>query len=90
MKLLADENIDPQIIEWLRAEGYDVFAIRENASGAADMDVLAVANEQSRAIITRDKDFGELVYRYSLPVPGVALMRYQSASRAEYLETFAA
>ena len=90
MRLLADENIDPKVVEWLRAEGHDVLAIAEYSRGAADVDMLADANEQRRTIVTRDKDFGDLVYRRALPVPGVVLLRYQSASRSEYLSTFSA
>lgn len=89
MRLLADENIDPQVVAWLRSQGHDVLAITEFSRGAADTDIVVVANEQRRIIVTRDKDFGELVYRRALSVPGVVLMRYQSASRSEYLAIFA-
>lgn len=90
MKLLADENLDPQVIEWLRRQGHDVLAIAEFAPGMPDLTVASVATEQARAIVTRDKDFGELVFRRALMVPGVVLIRYQSPSRAEYLATFIA
>lgn len=90
MRLLADENIDPALVAWLRTQGNDVLAIRELSCGAEDVDVLALANGQSRVILTRDKDFGELVYRHGLPVPGVVLVRFLASSRAEYLEVFAA
>jgi len=89
VKLLTDENIDPRITAWFRAEMYDVVAIAEGHAGAMDTDILGIANLQSRVIVTRDKDFGELVYRLAFAVPGVVLIRYQSLSRTEYLNTLA-
>ena len=90
MRLVTDENIDPRITAWFRANKHDVFSISECNSGAIDTDVLSIANLQSRVIVTRDKDFGELVYRLAFTVPGVVLIRYQSLSRSEYLNTLAA
>ena len=37
------------------------------APGASDEDVLALAYDEQRVLITDDKDFGELVYRRGLP-----------------------
>ncbi len=89
MRLLTDENIDPRVTAWFRAEKYDVLSVAERNAGAGDTDVLSIANLQSRVIVTRDKDFGELVYRLAFTVPGVVLIRYQSVSRVEYLDTLA-
>jgi len=90
VRLLADENLDPQVVQWLRRQGHDMLAISEFSPGTPDVEVAQVAAEQERAILTRDKDFGELVFRRALVVPGVVLIRYQSPSRAEYLVTFVA
>lgn len=63
MKFVADEGVDAQIIKALRVKGHDVLYIAEFDSGIADDLVLKYANNQKRILITRDKDFGELVYR---------------------------
>jgi len=85
LRLLADENVDPRLIDWLRDEGHDVLAVKTSSPGAADEALVATAIHESRVVLTRDKDFGELAIRYGQPVPGVVLIRLQTNSRAEYL-----
>ena len=46
--------------------GHDVSAVSEIAPGASDEDLLALAYNEQRVLITDDKDFGELVYRRGL------------------------
>ena len=58
MRYLADENVSRIIVETLRAEGIDVAVV-----GASDVDVLAAARDDGRALITGDHDFGEMVIR---------------------------
>ena len=88
MRILADENIDPDLIDWLRAEGHDVVSIREVARGAPDTHVLAMATDQERILLTADKDFGDLVFRRGLPAPGIILLRFRVASKKEFLDLF--
>lgn len=45
MKFLADENFEPQFVERLRREGYEVLYINEIALGANDEEVLHYANK---------------------------------------------
>lgn len=78
MNILADENIDRQIIERLRADGHDVFAIAELAPGITDDEVLEMANARKAVLLTADKDFGELVYRLGRVAFGVVLLRPES------------
>jgi predicted nuclease of predicted toxin-antitoxin system len=75
MKIVADENIDFQVIRKLRNAGFEVFSISENLASIKDNEVIAVANEQNALLITEDKDFGELVFRLRLPNRGVLLIR---------------
>jgi predicted nuclease of predicted toxin-antitoxin system len=63
MKLLADEGVDKPIVDLLRSSGFDVHYILETYQGAEDETVLQIAHEETRILITQDKDFGELVYR---------------------------
>ena len=46
------------------------------------------ASPEERFLLTADKDFGELVYRRLLAVPGVVLLRLRAASEAERLALF--
>jgi predicted nuclease of predicted toxin-antitoxin system len=63
MKFVADEGIDSQIVEKLRNEGHDIYYVAEFKAGTEDEKILEIANTEDRVLITRDKDFGELVYR---------------------------
>jgi transcriptional regulator GlxA family with amidase domain len=47
MRFLADENVSRVVIERLRAIGFDVIAIGETTSGAADKDILATADDRT-------------------------------------------
>ena len=86
MNLVADENIDIEIIKGLRDSGYNILSISEDFSGIPDEDVLMVANEHDATLITGDKDFGELVYHSSMEHSGVLLLRLEDATGAETLQ----
>ena len=49
--------------------GHDVSSALERDPKAADEDVLALALQEQRILITEDKDFGELVFVRRLPHP---------------------
>ena len=44
--------------------------------------------EQSRILLTADKDFGDLAIRKGLPAPGIVFLRLRSTCRQEYLDLF--
>ena len=76
MRFLADENVEQPIVGALREAGYDVICVSDVAPGAADKDVLELANVESRLLLTNDKDFGELAFRQRLPAEcGIILFR---------------
>lgn len=57
--LLADENIHPAVIEFLREAGLDVTSISEQGQfGLPDSQVLEQANVSNRVVLTHDSDFG--------------------------------
>ncbi len=88
MRILADENIDAALIDWLRGQDHDVLAVRDTMRGASDERVLSLALEDARILLTSDKDFGDLVFRRGLPTEGVVLLRFHTASRREFMELF--
>ncbi len=76
LRILANENFPGPLIRELRRRGHDVASVKESMRGAGDRDVLARAQEESRLVVTFDKDFGELAYRFGLPASsGVILFR---------------
>jgi predicted nuclease of predicted toxin-antitoxin system len=78
VRWLADECIDAALVAALRAAGHDATYIAETDAGLTDTDVLDVANAEHRLFLTEDKDFGELVFRFRLAVPGLVLLRIAS------------
>ena len=75
MRWLADECVDAALVDALRASGHDVSYIAESASGVTDTEALGLAQTENRLFLTEDKDFGELVFRFRLPAPGLVLLR---------------
>jgi predicted nuclease of predicted toxin-antitoxin system len=74
--ILADENIDGRIIATLRQRGYDVRSVRELNRGIRDEEVIELARNPPRLILTEDKDFGEWVFAHHVRDISVILLRY--------------
>ena len=75
MKFLADECCDTGLVESLRNHGHDVLYVTEKKAGTIDDEILSDAYKEERILITEDKDFGELVYRFKKPTHGIVLIR---------------
>ncbi|MYF71941.1 MAG: hypothetical protein F4175_00790, partial [Gemmatimonadetes bacterium] len=69
MRILADENILDQVVIRLRTAGHDVRWAMETDRGEADLNLLELATRERRALITYDKDFGDLVHRDGMSAP---------------------
>jgi len=53
-----------------------VLSVKETMRGGADRTILTRAQAEERVVLTHDKDFGELAFRYDLPTgSGVMLLR---------------
>ena len=81
LKFLADECCDAGLIASLREDGHDVLFIVERKTGVSDDEVLIDAFNQGRILLTEDKDFGELVYRFKKPSCGIILIRIDVEER---------
>ena len=88
MRILADVNIEAAMIAWLLDQGHDVLSARVEYSSAADTDLLGLALRTDRVIFTRDKDFGDLVFRDRMRTAGVILVRLKARNQTERLELF--
>jgi len=80
MNLLADESVEQEVVERLRADGHDTVYVAELSPSIADDQVLDEANARSALLVTADKDFGELVYRLGRIHAGVVLTRLAGLS----------
>jgi predicted nuclease of predicted toxin-antitoxin system len=78
---LADESCDFAVVRALRDGGHDVLAVAEVARGAKDPEVVRLARDEGRVLLTEDKDFGWYVYAAGERGVGVVLIRFPSGSR---------
>ena len=81
MKFLADECCDAGLVKSLRDNGHDVLYIMEEKPGATDEEVLLLALDNNRILITEDMDFGDLVYRFKKVTHGIILIRIDVKQR---------
>jgi len=80
MRIIANENVSGSVIRVLRDRGHDVLSVKESMRSESDEAVLARAQADQRLVVTHDKDFGELAFRYGLPANcGVILLRLSGA-----------
>lgn len=77
IRILADENVPRASVLSLRSSGYDVRSVAEEMPGSADRAVLHLARSDGRLLMTFDRDFGELIYRFGEAAPpGVVYIRF--------------
>jgi predicted nuclease of predicted toxin-antitoxin system len=86
VRIVADENVDGQIVDRLRADGHDVLYIAELDPGIDDEIVLLRSRQANSILLTADKDFGELVFRQRLLHSGVVLIRLPGLTPDEKAE----
>lgn len=83
MRFLADESCDYRVVIALREAGHDVMAVGDVSRGAPDREVLVLARQERRVLITEDRDFGQLVFAGSEVEPmGVLYLRCPESERA--------
>ncbi len=75
MRWLVDECVAAPLVGNLRAGGHDVSYVAEGEASASDAAVVRLAHGEDRLLLTEDKDFGDLAFRLTTPVPGVVLLR---------------
>lgn len=58
------KNADFLIVEILRENNFEVIHLDEVLPGADDDEILSLSNREHAILLTEDKDFGELVFRF--------------------------
>jgi predicted nuclease of predicted toxin-antitoxin system len=85
MRLLADLHISPRTVAFLRTLGHD--AVRADAilpKTASDEEIVAVARESGRSILTQDLDFSAIIALSGARAPSLITLRLAS-SRVEHV-----
>jgi predicted nuclease of predicted toxin-antitoxin system len=87
VKFLADMALSPDLAIWLRSQGHDAVHAAELAlNRAPDTQILSVALEAGRVVISADLDFPRLLALAGAAGPGLILLRSGNYSEAESLE----
>ena len=71
MKFLVDHCAGRRLAEWVRGQGHDVLDAGELESDPGDRALLERAADESRTLVTLDRDFGKLVYVGKITHAGV-------------------
>ena len=75
MKFLADQDVYTLTINFLRDLGHEVITASQlGMARAKDVQSLCAAHDQGRIFVTRDRDFGALVF-VQASGPGVIYLR---------------
>lgn len=86
MTILADENIDGVLVNLLREAGHTVKWIAQSSPGVADDVVLASSVSELSLLITKDKDFGDLIFNHYQNASSVLLLRLKKISLQDRAE----
>jgi predicted nuclease of predicted toxin-antitoxin system len=77
MQLLLDQDVYGLTVKFLIEAGYDLLTVAQlDMSQAPDEEVLKTAQAQNRILITRDRDYGNLIFVKGLG-SGVIYLRMQ-------------
>ena len=81
--IIADENIDQSLINFIRQKEFEVFSIREDYAGISDNEVIEMVRSKKGVLLTEDKDFGELVFAHGISGVAVVFLRFHKADLGE-------
>ena len=71
MRILVDSCVAEAVVEAMRNAGHDVEWVPEWGHDPGDESILQYAHDTHRVLVTRDKDFGALVFRDRAPHHGL-------------------
>lgn len=63
IKRLADENFPSASIDVLTLSGFDTRSVLKQNPGISDKEIVVLANQENRLILTFDRDFGHLIFK---------------------------
>ena len=77
-KILADENVNLNIVKFLRNQKIKVISIFEGYKSMPDVKILKLSTKLNALLLTEDSDFGEWIFAHKKENIGVIFLRYES------------
>ena len=84
MKFLANENFPRPSTLLLRDKGFDVKSIQEEFAGISDEEVIKIALELYLIILTFDRDYWELIFKYAVANPPSVIFFREKGGTPEF------
>ncbi|MEO6723377.1 MAG: DUF5615 family PIN-like protein [Ferruginibacter sp.] len=84
MIFLANENFPRPSTIILRNNGVSVKSIQEDSPGISDEEVISIALQQNLIILTFDRDYGELIFRYAKENPPSVIFFREKGATPEF------
>ncbi|MFQ5862589.1 MAG: DUF5615 family PIN-like protein [Candidatus Brocadiales bacterium] len=76
MKVLTDHDVYKITVDFLKRNGHDVVTAKElGLQESSDKELLEKAKAADRLLVTRDKDFGAMVFLRKELCPGVIYLK---------------
>ncbi len=72
MRILLDEDVHARVLDWLVKQGHSVVRV---SSGLKNGQVVELARQESRALISRDKDFANRLMYPPEKSAGIVVLR---------------
>jgi predicted nuclease of predicted toxin-antitoxin system len=87
MRFLADQDVYGITISFLKRLGHDVVPVSKlGLSRASDIRLLSVAHEEGRILVTRDRDYGGIVFVQGQGAGVIYLRMLPSTMNSVHLE----
>lgn len=86
IKFLADVNVEKPLVDYLLKQGYDMKWVPDYNCEMPDEDLLQLANQEKRILITNDKDFGDLIFLQKKVSAGTILFRVKGQKSQEKIK----
>lgn len=89
MKFIADTQLPPRLAIYLSSKGIECIHTTEFKNGhlLQDVEIIEIALNQNRIIITKDSDFSDYYYIRGAP-PKILLLQFGNISNANLINYF--
>lgn len=77
IRFLLDECVESAVAKWLRDSHFDVLYLNETKIRLKDPEILEMAFNENRVLVTCDKDFGDIVFLNRKQHSGIILLRFR-------------